>query len=498
MKKILFELFVCVMLLTAIIPSVNAFDNWTEEQKLLPTVPTFGFGCSIAFYGDTALIGAQLENNNMGAAYVFTRTGTTWNMQAKLLASEGAAKDNFGNSVSIYGDTAIIGAKGDADFGINTGSVYVFIRTGTNWTQQAKLIAQDAAEQDGFGYSVSLSGDTALIGAWHEDGKASDSGAAYVFIRTDNNWTQQVKLLASNGAINDFFGEGVLLSGDTALIGASGRDSTYVFIRTGNTWAQQKELGVSWHFCISGDTVLITHNKYPYQPNVYVFNRTGTTWTQQSEFVASDSSLSFGYSLALDGDTAFIGDIYGLGSAYVFTRTGNTWTQQAKLQASEGYAGDGFGTSVVLDGDTAIVAAYSNDRNNNSVYVFSTGRENQPPNASFTWTPSSVKANQTIYLDASTSSDPDGSITKYEWDWNNDGTYVDSKTTPIVTHSWLQAGSYPVTLRVTDNNGDTNTKTITVNVAVASESGNQTPGFEIIIVVCATALILLWGQKRRL
>jgi len=503
MKKIFFEILVCMLLIGTVVSSVNAAENWTEEQKLLPPAPTFGFGCSITLSGYTALIGAQFEDNYKGAAYVFTRSGATWIQQAKLMASDGAVEDRFGNAVSLYGDTALIGAKGDADYGTNTGSVYVFTRNGTNWTQQAKLLASDGAEQDGFGFSVSLSGDTALIGAWHDDDKASDSGSAYVFTRTDTNWMQQAKLLASNGAVNDYFGEVVSLDGDTAFIGASSKDSTYVFTRTGNTWTQKQELSsVGWHFSISGDTALITHNKYPYQPSVYVFTRTGNTWTKQTEFVASDSSLSFGNSVSLSGDTALIGDTHGLGAAYVFTHIENTWTQQYKLLASDGYEGDNFGTLVFLDGNIALIAAYSNDRNDNSVYVFTTGIENQPPTASYTWNPSNPMINQQINFDASSSSDSDGLITKYEWDWNNDSTYVDSKTTPTVAHSWSQVGNYSVTVRVTDNDGATSTKTMVV--IVGSESGNQTPdtstktpGFELIFFMCAiTISILLWKKKK--
>jgi hypothetical protein len=502
MKKILFEVLVCMLLIGTVVPSINAAENWTEEQKLFPPVPTFGFGCNIALSGDTALIGAQFEDNHKGAAYVFTRTGATWIQQAKILASDGTVEDCFGNAISLYGDTALIGAKGDADHGINTGSVYVFTRNGTSWTQQAKLLASDGAEQDGFGFSVSLSGDTALIGAWHDDDKASDSGSAYVFTRTDATWMQQAKLFASNGAVNDFFGEVVSLNGDTALIGASGKDSAYVFTRTGTTWTQQQELGVGSHFSLSGDTALVTHSKYPYQSSVCVFTRTGTTWTQQTEFVASDSSLSFGCSVSLDGDTALIGDTHGLGAAYLFTRTGTTWTQKYKLLASDGYAGDDFGAYVSLDGNTALIAAYSYDRNNNSAYVFTTGGENQIPVASFTWTPSNPTINQQITFDASTSNDPDGSVAKYEWDWNNDGTYIDSKTTPTVTYSWSQAGNYPVTLRVTDSGGATSTKTMTVSVGSESENqtpdtSTKTPGFELIFVLFAIAVsILLWKKKR--
>ena len=150
---------------------------------------------------------------------MFTRTGTTWTQQAKLLASDGAAGDRFG-IVSLSGDTALIGAHYDDDNGIDSGSAYVFTRTGTTWTQQAKLLASDGAAGDHFGASVSLDGDTALIGAHRMMTTELDSGSAYVFTRTGTTWTQQAKLLASDGAAGDWFGATVSLYGDTALIGA--------------------------------------------------------------------------------------------------------------------------------------------------------------------------------------------------------------------------------------------------------------------------------------
>ena len=129
------------------------------------------------------------------------------------------------------------------------------------------------------------------------------------------------------------------------------------------------------------------------------------------------------------------------------------------------------------------------------------GSENKPPVADFTWTPSTPTVNQTITFDASASNDPDGSLTVYEWDWNNDGTYEDSHTTPTATHSWAQAGNYPVMVRVTDNDGATSIKTITI--PVSSESGNQTPdtstktpGFELVFVIGAIAVAMFLRRKK--
>jgi hypothetical protein len=173
---------------------------------------------------------------------VFTRIGTTWTEQQKLLASDGAAVDWFGMTfISISGDTALISASLDDDNGVDSGSAYVFIRTGTTWTQQAKLLASDGAAMDHFSeYAVSIDGDTALIGAYYDDDNGTGSGSAYVFTRIGTTWTQQQKLHALDAAGGDWFGDGVALSGDTALIGAMNDDdngansgSAYMFTKTG-------------------------------------------------------------------------------------------------------------------------------------------------------------------------------------------------------------------------------------------------------------------------
>ena len=267
--------------------------TWTQQQKLLASDGETGdfFGFSVSLAGNTALIGAR-DDDTKGSAYVFTRTGTTWTQKAKLLASDGAAYDNFGCSVALDGDTALIGAMRNLNNGTISGSAYVFTRNNTTWTQQAKLFASDGENQDWFGVSVSLSDDTALIGASLDDDNGALSGSAYVFTRTGITWTQQAKLLASDGATLDYFGSSVSLSDDTALISSA--------------WAN--------------DT----------KGSAYVFTRTGTTWTQETKLLASDGARGdyFGYSVSLTGNTALIGakydtdNGYDSGSAYVFTKIG--------------------------------------------------------------------------------------------------------------------------------------------------------------------------------
>ena len=216
-------------------------STWAQQTKLTPSDDTARcFGGSVSLDGNTALIGAFGEDDSKGSAYVFTRNAGTWTQQQKLLASDGATDDVFGLDVSLSADTALIGAYGDDDNGADSGSAYVFVRTGTTWAQQQKLLTSDGAADDQFSRgSVSLDGDTALIGAWNDDDYGVDSGSAYVFTRNGTTWTQQQKLLTKDGAPNDFFGCSVSLSGHTAFIGAehdsdNGVDSgsAYVFIHT--------------------------------------------------------------------------------------------------------------------------------------------------------------------------------------------------------------------------------------------------------------------------
>jgi hypothetical protein len=137
-----------------------------------------------------------------------------------LTAADGAFNDRFGQSVSISGDYAVVGAYYDDDNGGNSGSAYIFKRYGTNWSQQAKLTASDAAAIDQFGVSVSISGNSAIVGAWNDDDSGSNSGSAYMFKRSGTSWPQQAKLLAADGAASDYFGNSVSISGAYAITGA--------------------------------------------------------------------------------------------------------------------------------------------------------------------------------------------------------------------------------------------------------------------------------------
>jgi len=392
-----------------------------QQAKLTATDGAVGdwFGCSVALSGDTAVVGAEHDdvgtNADQGSAYVFVRNGTTWSQQAKLTATDGAAGDRFGYSVAISGDTAVVGAHFDG-VGANAqqGSAYVFVRSGTTWSQQAMLTAADGAASDLFGTSVAISGETAVVGApYHHVGANADQGSAYVFVRSGTTWNQQQQLTAADGATYDKFGYSVAISGDTAVVGACADEvganamqgSAYVFVRSGTTWSQQQQLTASdgaagdefgYSVALSGETAVVGAylddvGGNADQGSAYVFLRSGTTWSQQAQLTAADGAAGdfFGFSVALSGETAVVGalnDHIGTngnqGSACAFVRSGATWSQQTQLVAGDGAAGDCFGYSAAVSGDTAAVCtAYDTVGANEaqgSAYVFLPGQVAKP------------------------------------------------------------------------------------------------------------------------
>lgn len=340
-------------------------------------------------------------NYDQGAAYVFLRTGLTWTEQAKLVASDGGLNHEFGSSVGISGNTIVVGANGHS----YKGAAYVFERVGTTWTEQAKLVAADGATIDYFGYSVAIAGDTVVIGAFSDDvGEALDQGSVYVFQRTGTTWTQQAKLVASDGTQFARFGDSVDIFGDTVVVGAvvdnvgsnAEQGSAYVFQRTGTTWMEQAKLVASDgsagdnfgdSISLSNDTVVVGASRDDVggaydRGSAYVFQRAGTTWTEEAKLVASDGAPLdyFGYTVASSDDTAIVGAYHASaasslqGTAYVFQRVGTTWTQLPKLVALDGETLDYFGFSVALAGDTLAIGAVDADDgvafSRGALYVF--------------------------------------------------------------------------------------------------------------------------------
>jgi hypothetical protein len=304
---------------------VRAGDTWVQQAVLTTEDgdPEDGFGRWVAISGDSIVIGAPFYGS--GAAYVFVRSGSQWTQQAKL--EPGDATDVFGRSVAIDGDTVLVGAHGDGDEGIDAGAAYVFTRLNGGWFQQAKLTASDAQIEGAFGLSVALSGDTAVIGAVVHD---QHRGAAYVFVRSGNEWPEEAKLVADDRAIADQFGWSVDISGDTVLVGSIGDDdagpasgSAYFFGRSEGTWTQSAKViasdGVTgdrlgMRVALSGELAVVgapySDNAGPSSGSTYVFARNNEQhWVEQAKLVASDAGpdAEFGIESALWGTRLLIG-----------------------------------------------------------------------------------------------------------------------------------------------------------------------------------------------
>jgi len=351
-----------IVVILSVLCSTSVWGQQNEDHKLSPSDGTFCdyFGRSVSLDRDVALIGAFQDDDNgsdSGSAYVFRFDPGSgkWIEEAKLLASDGAENDEFGLSLSLSGDVALIGAHKDDDNGSNSGSAYVFrfdAGSGT-WNEEAKLTASDGSGGDDFGGNLSLSDDFALIGADEVNANGSNSGAAYVF-RFDagsGTWIEDAKLLASDGAAHDLFGYSVSTFGDVALIGA----------------LQDDDNGSS-----SGSAY------------VFRFDVGSGTWIEEAKLLASDGGdwSGMGSSVSTSGEVALIG-AYGnpdgtyFGSAYVFRfdAGSGTWIEEAKLLASDGADHDLFGYSVSISGDGILIGAHRDDDNgldSGSAYVFAT------------------------------------------------------------------------------------------------------------------------------
>jgi len=357
--------------------------------ELIAAVPWSGadFGWSVAVSGSTAVVGAPYANSYTGAAYVFTKVKGTWTQRAELLATEGVpgsdAGDEFGWSVAISGNTVVIGAPNHND---GLGAAYVFSDSGSGWTQQAEFIdpENDGISNIKFGYSVVTSGSTVMVGA---DG-AFGTGAVYAYSDTAGSWSQQAVLTASDGTNGDDFGWSMAVSHSTLVVSAvkhNKNGAIYVFSDLGGTWTYRTELTASdgatndyFGDKVATDGTRIVAGAPGHvleQGAAYVFNGSGAQWTQVAELKASDGGPNdcFGWAIGLSGKTALVGaeqTFNDSGAAYVFMEKGAKWTQQHELTPTDGGSTDKFGYSVSLSGTTAIVGANQAENEDGSAYLY--------------------------------------------------------------------------------------------------------------------------------
>jgi hypothetical protein len=353
-----------------------------SRTKLVPEGEEMYFGSPVSISGNFAIVSDNTWHN--GSAYIFQRYDSGWNQIARLTADDEGV-DNFGASVSIDGDYAIVGAYNDLNDGVGTGSAFIFHRDGNSWNQEAKLLANDGSRGDEFGKSVSICGNYAIVGADFDDGNSGEpnTGSAYIFERSGNNWNQVAKLTASDQGWDDHFGASVSIYGDYVIVGAfrdqdyslspnADSGSAYIFERNGSDWNQVVKLIGSdvvehdwfgYSVSISGEYAVVGAPVNQFYgtgtPAAYIFKRNLGQWNQVSKLVNNlVVPNDFGNCVEISGNYIIVGD-WGLGggvdSVFVFKRSDNSWNPISYLRGT-----GNFGHSVSISGDyTAIVGAPS-------------------------------------------------------------------------------------------------------------------------------------------
>ena len=382
-----------------------------EVQKLVASdgAPDDWFGESVAIDGEILVVGSDIPviPASVGSAYVFERdAGGQWLEAAKLVASDGATNDQFGISVTVSGTVVLVGARFDDDLAEDSGTAFVYERDEAEvWSEVAKLVASDGAADDQFGGWVAVDGETAAVGAIGHDELGSASGSIYVFERDGAGvWAESAELLASDGESGDTFGVSVAIDGDTLVVGADGEDdlganagAAYVFERDElGLWSEVAKLtapdgagGDSFGGAVAvhGSRIVVGAPLSDPQGfnsgSAYVFESDPDgSWVPVAKLLPADVSLidNFGESVDISGDRivagAFDDDDLGVaaGAAYIFERDASgIWSEVAKLLASDGAEFDQFGAAVAISGTTPVVGArYDDDLGDasGSAYVF--------------------------------------------------------------------------------------------------------------------------------
>ena len=410
---------------------VNSFTltfgiDWStisEQVKIYPAIQqaTDAFGDSIDIDGDIAVIGATGEDGegnsylSAGAAYVYTRSGSTWTERAIIRSSDIEAGEKFAHKVCIDGNTIAVSAPFKTVSGtVYVGSVYIYTTAdnGATWTEQQKLTASNGAESDFFGWGLGLSGDLLVVGSHQQDTYGAGAGSAYVFKRTGSTWTQQQQLVGDDTAAGDQFGFSFAISNDTIVVGARTEDNgantvsdcgaVYVFTTSdnGSTWTQQDKFVSSTPTAVErfgsavdihGDIIVVgASSSNSNQGAGWIFTRSGSTWTQRVKLTpVVDSGALFGNEVSIDkvnGNVVAIGaqreHISGLadvGAVFIYSSDDNglTWTENAKITSSDGLGSDNFGYSVSINDNTVIVGAKNHDfsglSNAGAAYIFTAG-----------------------------------------------------------------------------------------------------------------------------
>ncbi len=395
-----------------IVPSAHG-QTFDFKQKLVPPGGELSaeFGIAVAIDGAVAVVGAPEDTvstpGGEGSARVFVNVAGTWTLAQTLANAGGSFADEFGRSVAISGNTIVVGAPGvTVQTGVpGQGAAYVFVWNGATWAQQARLVAADGGGGEHFGTSVSIDGNTVIVAAASADlPSAVNAGEAWVFERTGITWAGQ-KLVAPDGATNDFFGRSVDVSGGTVCIGSaqddSSRGSIYMFTRGASAWGFQQKLtapgtvgtDIFGSSCaIHGDTVVSgalseDEGGEINQGAVYVFVRSGSVWGFQQRLGPSDGGANkgLGSSVAIHGNRIAAGapgDDVGLrdsGAVYMYDRTGTVWTERQKIKAGDAAVDDDFGSAVSMDAFSILIGAPHPFPSNSTGFAYVFGFPGGPP-----------------------------------------------------------------------------------------------------------------------
>ncbi|MEZ6082960.1 MAG: FG-GAP repeat protein [Phycisphaerae bacterium] len=376
------------------LPDLCEILTFPNRQKLAAGVAGDSFGI-VAIDGDTAVIGAPRDDDRRGSAYVYRLIDGTWQQTKKLTADNPSTNDYFGSSVAIGGNTIIVGTPSGSGAVQDSGVAYVFREEGGDWVQIAKLEGNDANEDDGFGTSVAIDGDTVLIGAIYDRDLVPVGGSAYIFREVGGVWQEIAKLTPDDGVVAELFGFGVALDGNTAVVGAQfGKtmDSTetgsvYIFREIGGAWQQMTELladdGMAFDLFgfglgIDGDFVLVGSPYSGIGGAAYLFEESAGNWQQIRKFTPPDpdSSDDFGTYVAIQGNLLAVGapgdneNGAGSGAAYLTRQFGGDWIPLQKLTAADGASDDNLGTTVAITNAHLLAGAIGDYNGRGSVYAF--------------------------------------------------------------------------------------------------------------------------------
>ncbi len=525
MKKKLFGFLISTLLITVtIIPTVTSFSSpqpndrggWSQFMQITPGDGSADdrFGNAVDIEGYDAIVGAYFDDPsaqpNAGSAYIFIYSGGVWMQQAKLVAADAASSNQFGTSVAISGEYAIVGSPQSNDAGTNSGAAYIFYRSGTTWTQQAKLVAADAAAFDYFGKSVAIDGEYAIVGA---PGKNSNQGFSYIFKRSGTTWTQNTKIGAT---ASNQLGWSVDINMPCVIMGAYGTNSNtgaaHIYELEGSSWMGKGTLSASDGITMDlfGISVSIDSDyavcgapghdlTYAAEGAAYIFEKPGSGWatmTETQKITASDgeSGDTFGFSCKVDGQNIIVAapedDEGGLnrGTAYIFKRGTSSWSEDAKIAASDASDADFFGWSVALSNENALCGAYADDNSNGidagSAYVFkwSNLAPNIPQITGTTNGKAGVEYDYTF-----TATDPDGDDVYYWVTWGDscpavewDGPYNSGETVTIA-HTYTDQGDYTISAKAKDEyDAESDWGTLEISMPKSKETTDSIFGWTII------------------